>query len=244
MSHSAERRTAPQYFVTTQWSVVLTANERTLEADVALEQLCSVYWWPLYAFIRRRGYEAHDAEDLTQEFFFKLLAKDYLRAVDRSKGKFRSFLLGSLEHFLANEWRNAHTQKRGGKFSFVSADIESAEQKYLQVPSAGLSPEKLFEQQWVTTLLDRTVARLREEWLESGKGGEFEKLRIFLTGEKRASSYADLANQLKTTTAALKMSVSRMRKRYGELLREEVANTLSANEEVDEEMRSLFAALS
>jgi DNA-directed RNA polymerase specialized sigma24 family protein len=244
MSHPAERPPAPQYFVTTQWSVVLAANEGTLEADAALEQLCSVYWWPLYAFIRRRGYEAHDAEDLTQEFFFRLLAKDYLRAVDRSKGKFRSFLLSSLEHFLANEWRNAHTQKRGGKFSFVSADIESAEQKYLQVPSAGLSPEKLFEQQWVTTLLDRTVARLRDEWVASGKEGQFENLRIFLTGEKRASSYAILADQLKTTTAALKMAVSRMRKRYGELLREEIGNTLSANEEVDEEMRSLFAALS
>jgi DNA-directed RNA polymerase specialized sigma24 family protein len=244
MSLSGERSTARHYFVTTQWSVVLTASGGTIEADAALERLCSVYWLPLYAFIRRRGYEAHDAQDLTQEFFFRLLAKDSLRAVDRSKGKFRSFLLGALEHFLANEWRNAHAQKRGGKFSFVSTDIQSAEQQYLQVPHAGLSPKQTFERQWATTVLDQTLARLRGEWVASGKGTQFESLRIFLTGEKRASSYAELAARFGTTTAALKMTVSRMRKRYGELLREEIASTVSTDEEVDEEMRSLFAALS
>src|SRR3954468_10796168 len=138
--------TSPRCFVTTHWSVVLAAKQETsAEADLALERLCRTYWWPLYAFVRRRGYEAHDAQDLTQEFFARLLAKDFLRAVDRSKGKFRSFLLAALEHFLAKEWRRANAQKRGGKFAFVSTDTESAEQQYLHVPASNLSPEQLFE---------------------------------------------------------------------------------------------------
>ena len=212
-------------------------------ASAALDRLCHIYWWPLYAFIRRKGHGAHDAQDLTQEFFSRLLAKDSLR-VDRSKGKFRSYLLGAVENFLANEWRKARTQKRGGNFTFVSADLESAEQQYLQAPSINLSPHQIFEQQWAMTILDQTLARLREEWVASGKGTQFETLRIFLTGEKRASSYAALATQFETTEAALKMAVSRMRKRYGELLRAEIANTVSSVEEADEELRSLFAALS
>ena len=240
MSLQAERR---QYFVTTQWSVVLAAGGTSREAGAALERLCTVYWWPLYAYIRRRGYASHDAEDLTQGFFFRVVSKDYLSSVDRAKGKFRSFLLGSLENFLANEWRNAHTQKRGGKILFASADIESAEQQYLQVPCDSLSPEQLFEQQWVTTLLNRTLTRLQNEWVASGKGAQFEALRVFLTGEKRTSSYAQLATRFGTTTGALKMAVSRMRKRYGQILREEIADTVSTDEEVDEEMRCLFAAL-
>src|SRR5512134_1730670 len=151
--HSSD--TSPRCFSTTHWSVVLAAKQETsAEADAALERLCKVYWWPLYAFVRRRGHGAHDAQDLTQEFFARLLAKDFLRAVDRSKGKFRSFLLAALEHFLAKEWRRANAQKRGGKFTFVPVDAESAEQQYLQVPAAHLSPQRLFEQQWAMTLLD------------------------------------------------------------------------------------------
>src|SRR5258706_2262080 len=137
------------WFTTTHWSVVVTAGaSASPDADKALDRLCHVYWRPLYAFVRRRGYAAHDAQDLTQEFFARLLEKDFLRAVDRSKGKFRSFLLAALEHFLANEWRRANTQKRGGKFNFVSINDDSAEQPYLQVPASNLSPEQLFEQQW------------------------------------------------------------------------------------------------
>jgi len=195
-------------------------------------------------FVRRQGYSPHDAQDLTQSFFARLLEKNYLSAVDPRKGKFRSFLLATLEHFLANEWRRAHAQKRGGRFTFVSIDAESAEQQYLQVPASNLSPGQLFEQQWAMTLLDQTLARLYEEFVASGKGALFGDLKIFLTGEKQAASYAELAAKLGMTEAALKMAVSRMRKRYGELLRAEIANTMANPAEIDEELRALFAALS
>ena len=236
---------SPRSFVTTHWSVVLAAGQgASAGADVALEKLCRAYWWPLYAFVRRRGYEAHDAQDLTQEFFARLLARDSLRAVDRRKGKFRSFLLAALEHFLANEWRRAQTQKRGGKFSFVSIDDDSAEQPFLQVAASYLSPEQLFEQQWAITLLEQAVAKLREEFLTAGKQTLFDELKVFLTGEKHAISYAELATKLGMTEAALKMAVSRMRQRYGELLRAEIANTVSDPAKVEDELRALFAALS
>lgn len=232
-------------FVTTHWSVVLSAKqEESATADAALERLCRNYWWPLYAFVRRRGYEAHDAQDLTQEFFARLLAKDFLRAVDRSKGKFRSFLLAAMENFLAKEWRRANAQKRGGQFTFVSTDAESAEQQYLQVPAANLSPEQLYEQQWATTLLNQTLTRLREEFVAAGKQAQFDAIKVFLTGEKHAASYAELAARLRTTEAALKMAVSRMKERYGELLKAEIANTVGDPKVVDEELRALFGALS
>lgn len=232
-------------FVTTHWSVVLSAQENCSSvADAALERLCRAYWWPLYAFVRRRGYEAHDAQDLTQEFFARLLAKDFLRAVDRSKGKFRSFLLAALEHFLAKEWRRANAQKRGGKFTFVSINDDSAEQPYLQVPASNLSPEQLFEQQWAIALLEQAVAKLRAEFIADGKATQFELLKITLTGEKRAETYARMAAKLETTEAALKMAVWRMHKRYGELLRAEITNTVTDPAEVEAELQALFKALS
>ena len=237
--------TSPRCFLTTHWSVILAAKQETsAEADAALERLCQTYWLPLYFFVRRRGNAAHDAQDLTQEFFARLLAKEFLHAVDRSKGKFRSFLLAALEHFLAKEWRKAKAQKRGGKFTFVSINDDSAEQPYLQVPASNLSPEQLFEQQWAMTLLNQAVARLRDEYVASGKSALFEGIKIFLTGEKHAASYAELALKLNTTEAALKMAVSRMRQRYGELLREEIANTVSDPTEVEEELRAVIRALS
>jgi RNA polymerase sigma-70 factor (ECF subfamily) len=240
-----EGDSSPRSFVTTHWSVVLAAGQGASDgADVALEKLCRGYWWPLYAFVRRRGYGPHDAQDLTQEFFARLLAKDFFRAVDRNKGKFRSFLLAALEHFLANEWRRSQTQKRGGKFTFVSINDDSAEQPFLQVPASNLSPEQLFEQQWAMTLLNQTLARLEQEFVVSGKGGLFGELKIFLTGEKRAASYAELGAKLGMTEAALKMAVSRMRQRYGELLRAEIANTVSDPAEVEAELKALFKALS
>jgi len=248
MSSSSPHSIAPDaspVFATTHWSVVLTAGQGTsANAETALETLCRTYWWPLYAFVRRRGYEAHDAQDLTQAFFARLLEKDSLRAVDRSKGKFRSFLLAALEHFLAKDWRRAHAQKRGGQFAFVSLDDGSAETQYLQVPSADLSPEKLFDQQWALTLLDQVIARLQGEYVAAGKAALFEQVKIFLTGEKRTVVYAELAAKLGTTEAALKMTVSRLRHRYSELLRAEIAQTVTGPEEVEEELRALFAALS
>jgi len=224
--------------------VIAAGKGGSSAADTALEKLCSAYWYPLYAFIRRRGYEPPDAQDLTQSFFARLLEKDYLSGVDRSKGKFRSFLLAALEHFLANNWRDAHAQKRGGKVVFISMDDDSAEKTYTRVSAPGLSPEKLFEQQWAMTLLDQVLARLREEFTVAGKGALFEELKMFLTGEKRPISYGELAFKLQTTEPALKMAVSRMRQRYGELLRAEIGNTVASPAEVDDELRALFAALS
>jgi len=233
-----------QSFMETHWSVVHTACQGAgPDADSALEQLCRTYWWPLYACVRRRGYQANDAQDLTQEFFARLLATDSLRAVDRSKGKFRSFLLAALEHFLAKEWRRAHTLKRGGQVSFVSIDAESAEQPYLQLAASDLSPVQLFEQQWAMTLLAETIARLHGEFKAAGKEALFESCKVFLTGERQGPSYAALALKLGTTEAALKTAVSRMRQRYGELLGAEIAKTVSTPEEVEEEFHRLFSAL-
>ena len=237
--------TSPRTFATTHWSVVLSAGQGpSTESDAALERLCRTYWWPLYAFVRRRGHEPPDAQDLTQEFFARLLAKDFLRAVDRNKGKFRSFLLAALEHFLANEWRRARAQKRGGGGTIISLDDDSTENRYRQLQSSALPPERVFEQQWAMTLLDQAVSRLREEFVSAGKGALFSDIKNFLTGDKPAGGYAELAVKLQTSEAALKMAVSRMRQRYRELLREEIAMTVNGPEEVDEELRALFAALS
>ena len=187
---------------------------------------------------------AHDAEDLTQAFFERVLSKDYLRAVDRTKGKFRPFLLAMLRHFLANHRRDARAQKRGGAFQFVGLEDESVDELDLCPAGADATPEKSFDRQWALTLLDQVVSRLREEHHDSGKGESFEALKVFLTGDKISTGYAELAAQLNTTEAALKMSVSRMRRRYGELLRAEIARTVSTPDEVEDERRALFAALS
>jgi DNA-directed RNA polymerase specialized sigma24 family protein len=232
-------------FTTTHWSVVLAAaNDQSNQVDEALEALCRTYWSPLYVFLRRRGYTAHDAEDLTQAFFERILERNYLRAVDRSKGKFRSFLLATLQHFVANHHRDGRAQKRGGLCSFISLSHESVEEQYSQSVFADLSAERSFERQWAMTLLEQVVGRLRDEFVAAGKGTMFDAMKLFLTGDKPPGGYAQLALELETTEAALKMSVSRMRKRYGELLRAELANTLSDPAEVEDELRDLFAALS
>ena len=237
-------RMAP-VFATPHWTVVLAAgDEQSQQADEALEKLCQTYWYPLYVFIRRSGWSQHDAEDLTQEFFKRLLSKRYLSAVDRTKGKFRSFLLTAFQHFVSNHRRDAHAQKRGGNCTFISLNDESAEQHYIQSATAELSAEKLFEQQWAITLLEQVVARLGQEFADANKAALFTEIKIFLTGDRRLVSYVELAAKLNTTEAALKMAVSRMRQRYGELLRAEIASTVSTPEEVEDELRALFAALS
>jgi RNA polymerase sigma factor (sigma-70 family) len=232
-------------FTTTHWSVVVAARDApSTQSAQALEQLCRIYWYPLYAFIRRRGIDAHDAQDLTQEFFYRLLDRNYLSAVDYRKGKFRSFLLAALEHFLANEWRRAKTQKRGGHVAFVSINDDTAENRFIQTPSSDAAPEKAYEQAWAMSLLEQSLNRLRAEATDAGKADTFERLKGFLTGDKHAVTYAELARQMNTTEAALKMTVSRMRARYGELLREEIANTVTTPNEIEDELRALFAALS
>lgn len=235
--------TKHRVFTTTHWSMVIRAgNRESHQADEALEKLCRAYWYPIFVFLRRSGWTAHDAEDLTQAFFERVLQKDYLRAVDRTKGKFRSFLLAMLRHFLANYRRDARTIKRGGRFRFVALEEQGAEDQ--QPAFADVSAEQSYERQWAMTLLEQVMARLREEYDVNGKAELFERLKVFLTGEKGPGTYSEMAPQLKTTEAALKMTVSRMRRRYGELLRLEVASTVSTPDEAEEEMRALFAALS
>jgi DNA-directed RNA polymerase specialized sigma24 family protein len=249
MSTALEQRhvlyTGQAQFTTTHWSVVLAAGQcGTAQSAQALELLCRTYWFPLYAFVCRRGYKEHEAQDLTQEFFARLLEKDYLRSVDRGKGRFRSFLLAALEHFLAKEWRRANAQKRGGGVSVLPLDDQSTGLGSVQVAAPGLSPEEFFDQQWAITVLEQAVGKLQREFRAAGKEAVFEELKIYLTGERLAASYAELAVKLKTTEVALKMAVSRMRQRYGELLRAEIARTVSSPEEIEEELRALFAALS
>ena len=231
-------------FTTTHWSIVLKAGRRESgQADEALEKLCRAYWYPIYIFLRRSGWTAHDAEDVTQAFFERVLGNNYLSAVDRTKGKFRSFLLAMLRHFIANQRRDARAQKRGGRVSFISLQEESVDEEHLCVAYADVSAERSFERQWAMTLLEQVINRLREEYLSTRKAALFDALQIFLTGDRHAGRYAEVALRLKTTEAALKMAVSRMRRRYGELLRAEIESTVSTREEADDEMRALLAAL-
>lgn len=235
---------AASQFTTTRWSVVLAAKDDTSsQAGEALAQLCRTYWYPLYAFIRRRGHSPHDAQDLTQEFFLRLLDKHYLQAVDHRKGRFRTFLLAALEHFLANEWRRSQAQRRGGGRQIISID-DSAEQRYMHEPATDLSPERIYEQRWALAFLEQVLGKLRTEFVEAGKGPIFETLKVFLTGDRPPASYAELASSLATTEAAFKMAVSRMRQRYAELLRLEIANTVSSPDEVEDELRALMNSLS
>lgn len=236
-------RPANGQFTTTRWSLVLSAqDESTAQASEALAQLCQAYWYPLYAFIRRRGFTAHDAQDLTQEFFYRLLDRHYLRAVDHRKGRFRSFLLASVEHFLANDWRRSQAQKRGGQATLVSID-DSAETRYLQENPPTLSPERVYEQRWAIAFLDRVLQRLRREFVEAGKQRQFEAFKVFLTGDGPPSTHAALARELETTEAAVKMAVSRLRQRYAEVLRSEIADLVARPEDIEDELRALLNAL-
>ena len=230
-------------FAVTRWSVVVAAGRsESTHARDALEQLCQAYWQPIYAFVRRQGNSPADAQDLTQEFFARLLTKNYLQAVDRSKGRFRSFLLASLKHFLANEWDKARAQKRGGKQVLLSIDGASAETSYAIEPVEQLTPEKIFERRWALTLLKQVMVQLRTEYEQEGKTGLFEELKSTLTGE-RSVAYAELARRLHTSEGAVKVAVHRLRRRYRELLRAEIAQTVAGPAEIEEEIRALFAAL-
>ena len=232
-------------FLTTHWSVVLGAGQRDLAgATAALERLCRTYWYPIYAFVRRRGADQHEAEDLTQAFFAFLLEKDTLKKVDRQKGKFRTFLLAALTNFLANEWDKRQTLKRGGQRQIISLDEAAAEGLYLREPTDSLTPEKLFERRWASTVVEQVLARLKQEYVEGGKADLFAKLESALTGEVAAGAYAEWASALGTSEGAVKVALHRIRRRFGELLRSEIAHTVSSPEEIDDEIRHLFAAIS
>jgi RNA polymerase sigma-70 factor (ECF subfamily) len=231
-------------FATTHWSVVLAAAcDRDTLAQEALARLCKTYWYPLYAFVRCQGCSPQDAEDLTQEFFARLLAKHYLRDVDRSKGRFRSFLLAALKHFLANEWARARRLKRGGGQTLVPLDALSAESRYGREPADTLTPEASYERRWALTLLNQVLARLAGEQEAAGKQAQFARLQGCLTGEKGLPPYVELAAGLGVTEGAVKVAVHRLRQRYRELLREEIALTVASPAEIEDEIRRLFRAL-
>ena len=235
----------PQWFVTTHWSVVMAAGRGdSTRARAALEKLCKNYWYPLYAFVRRLGHSAHDAEDLVQSFFAVCLEKNYLGAADETKGRFRSFLLLALKRFLANEWDKSQALKRGGAQITISLDTLIAEQRYALEPAEPLTADKLFERRWALTLLDQVVFRLRDEHSAAGKSEQFEQLKECITAAGRGTPYAELATRLGTSEGAIKVMVHRLRRRYRELLEAEIANTVSSPEEIEAERRHLLAALS
>ena len=229
-------------FPTTLWTVVLHAGQDAhAQAQAALAQLCEGYWYPLYSFIRRRGYSPHDAQDITQAFFAHLLEKRGLGRVDPEQGRFRTFLLASLKNFLANDWDRANALKRGGGQSILSLQQESAESRYQLEPSHDLTPERLFERQWALTLLDQVLAALRDEYHSEGKGRLFEELKTTLVGQ--AGGYADMAARLEQSEGAIKVAVHRMRHRYRELMRARIAETVGEGD-VEDELRHLLTVLS
>ena len=232
-------------FVTTQWSVVLAAtNSNSTESKEALEKLCQNYWYPLYAYVRRRGQSAQDAQDLTQAFFARLLERNWLETADRERGRFRTFLLTAMARFLCDEWDRMRAQKRGGGAVHVPVQLESAESRYGCDPADDCTPEQIYERQWAMTLLDTVLQRLRAEYESQGEGKLFGALHGCLVGNKESQPYAELATGLGMTEGAVKVAVHRLRKRYRKLLRAEIAQTLAADENVDEELHHLFAVLS
>jgi RNA polymerase sigma-70 factor (ECF subfamily) len=227
-------------FETTQWSLVVAAGDsRQPGSRDALADLCQSYWYPLYAFLRRRGYPHEEAEDLVQGFFAQLLDKNYLRAADRERGRFRSFLLASLKNYAANEWDRKKAKKRGGDATTLSLDFETAEGRYHVEPSDEQTPEQVFDRGWAMAQLGQVLERMRSE---EGDSERIEVLEGFLTGESDDVRYKDVAGRLGMTEGAVKVAVHRLRQRFGKMLREEVARTLDDPADVDDEIRHLFAA--
>jgi RNA polymerase sigma factor (sigma-70 family) len=230
-------------FATTHWSVVRAAGKTSSpHYKEAMGTLCRTYWFPLYAFLRRQGHNSNQAEEYTQAFFTRLLEKRGLRLADSKRGKFRSFLLAALKNFLADERDRARAKKRGGDHKILSLDFENAESQYTLQPAQQLPPEKLFERSWALTVLERTMARLQDEF--GGKKRKvFDHLKVYLTADKDSIPYRQVAAGLKMTEGAVKVAVHRLRHRYRDLLRDEIAQTVATEDQIDEEIRDLFAAL-
>src|SRR5262245_13371965 len=234
----------PRVFGTTHWSVVLAAGEGTSEpAQRALETLCHSDWYPIYVYVRRKGYGPDDAQDLTQEFFAQLIRKEHVRLADREKGKFRTFLLATLDYFLAREWSRAHRQKRGGQFTFISLNQQGPEERYRLEPADNDTPAKKFLRNWALAVLRQTLTALKGECEANGKEALFREVSGLLTGEGSVGAYAEMGSRLRMSEGAMYVAVHRLRQRYGELLRHEIAQTVSGPEEIDEEMRFLISAL-
>jgi RNA polymerase sigma factor (sigma-70 family) len=230
-------------FNETHWTTVLAAGQKNSQAKEALQKLCRTYWYPLYVFVRRQGHSRHDAEDLTQEFFARLLTRNDLATVDREKGKFRSFLLASMKHFLANEWDKAQAKKRGGGKQILSINVQDFESKYAMEPAHAITPDKLYGRRWAMTVLEQVMAKLRKEMRAEGKMDQFEQMKIFLAGSKGDVHYSKVAENLGISEIAVKTAVHRLRKRYRLLLIAEIANTVETKQDVEQELRHLLAAL-
>lgn len=233
---------APRVFPNTRWSVVLAARQPTPDATAALEIICQSYWYPLYAFIRRCGHSPHDAQDLTQAFFCRLLEKRLLDSADREKGKLRSFLIASLKNFMNNEWRSAATLRRGGGQSPMPFDTAFAESRFA-TDNQSLGPDEAYDQQWAFTLLELTMKRLQAEFAAAGKPDEFAALKECLMAERGGIDYAAISKKLGVNEGAARVAVHRLRKRFREIYREEISQTLADGADAEAELRHLAAAL-
>jgi RNA polymerase sigma factor (sigma-70 family) len=244
MTGSQTSRTLPHAFPHTRWSVVLAARrEPSPESAAALETICRAYWYPLYAYVRRFGQSPHDAQDLTQEFFCRLLEKRWLDSVDRGKGRLRTFLITALKSFMISEWRRASSQRRGGGQLHVQMDTAFAESRYAADCNCGLPPDEAFDRQWAIELHDLTVERLQSEFEAAGKPDEFEKLKHCLMAARGGIDYASVAARLSISEGAARVAAHRLRKRFREIYREEVSHTLPEAEDVEAEVRHLAQAL-
>ena len=231
-------------FATTNWTQVLAARDApSSESRQALEGLCRAYWYPVYAFVRRQGYDGEESLDLTQAYFAQLLEKGYLEDFDPSLGRFRVFLKASVKHFLSKEREKARAWKRGGHAEIVSLDAEDVEGRYRHEPVDRVTPEQIFERRWALTVLERVLGKLRQEFAEAGHEQDFERLKGFLTGEQPKLPYRQVAAELRTSEAAVKASVHRLRQRFGKLLRQEIAETVGSPDEVDDEVRHLLGVI-
>lgn len=241
----SENGRRPEAFDDTHWSVVLQAGAHdSPQAAAALASLCQAYWYPLYAYVRRQGHDVADAQDLTQEFFARFLERKYLNLADRKRGRFRTFLLTSLKHFLINEWTKANRVKRGGGQPIISLDAEETETRFRAEPADERTPDKAFERRWAMELLGRVLDQLQAEFAAAEQGPKFAELKSFLTGEDNERSYAEIGRRLGMTEGNLKVTVHRLRGRYRELLRKQIALTVEDLSSIDDEIRELIAALS
>src|SRR5262245_48886725 len=249
MSPSASEPDSPRLgagsFATTHWSVVLLAGQAdSPDAAEALEKLCRTYWYPLYVYVRRQGNSPEDAQDLTQDFFARLIEKNYFAKADRDRGKFRTFLLGSLKNFLVNEWKRAGRLKRGGDLTFLSLDAKAAEERYAGEQIDETNPVNDFERQWAVALIEQVFSILRSEYAAADQTQLFDALKIFVWGDKALVSYAQIGQQVNLAEGTVKVAVHRLRQRFREMLRAEVAHTVARPEDIDDELRHLIAVLS
>jgi RNA polymerase sigma-70 factor (ECF subfamily) len=242
--NAVDDRSDPQWFSTTHWSVVLSAGQASSsQASESLEKLCHAYWPPLYSYIRRQGHGMEEAQDLTQAFFAKLLKKNFWARADPQKGRFRSFLLTALRQFLADERDRVRTAKRGGGVSFISFDEQASEERFLEGASQNLSSEQQFDRHWAATVLEQARTRLRQECVASGKSALYDRISLVEGKDANPVPHALIAQELGTSVSAIKSAVSRLRARYGELVRQEVAHTVPNPAEIEEEIRHLLSVI-